>query len=247
VKDGESKPADPAAPGEKQSKLLGEKQSKLLEEARTTALDVVVEMLAGVHRAKQQLDEDRGTGRGCGAEDEDDPPRVTVDGSATAGDLLFDLARLQLDIVKQVLAFQRHHGDALFDRLYRKPPLLGTETAAPLVLRGSKVDGWAHGSLVVDNRGSKKAQVSLRLSQLRSRDGRQPFRAEVVFKPQPSFELEPDQERTVEITVTLDDRFKPGHRYRGEVEIAMAGCSKQQVPVRIEVAGADPESPGPAP
>jgi hypothetical protein len=229
----------------------GEDEAKLLDDARSTTLDGLADILAGIHR-KKQLSEEAGERRAAAG---GDARRVTIDGGETAGDLLFDLARLQLDIVNQVLAFQRRHQGRFIERL-RSAPMPGEgESAPPLILKGRPApepknadpkdkELSAPVKFVVENRSTKRAHVSLRLSELRSRDGRAPFRAETKFKwgrpdeVEDTLVLEPDQEREVLLSLHLDRaHFHAGHRYRGHIEISMPGRPKQRLPLRVEIDG----------
>ena len=214
-----------------------EQEADLFDEAGDVVIDGVVEMLAGIHRSKQRRNE-AGERRAPSHEEESQKPRVAIESDASASDLLFDFARLQLGIVKQVLAFQRKHRDILIDRLRGPAASLGG-SEAPMLLKG-KVGETVNRSFVVENRSSERALVSLHVSELRSHDGKAPFRAEFDFNPEKPFDLHPDREREVGLSIVLDaEHFHPGGRYRCDVEISMVGRPKQRLPLRIDVARED--------
>ncbi|WP_437805111.1 hypothetical protein [Sorangium sp. So ce1078] len=205
----------------------------------------VVEALAGIHRAKRAQNEETERRTRRSAPDEE-APCVAIDDDATASSFFFDLARLQLRMLDEALKLHRRHADFLFQRFQRTraQPAVDTRSAGLLVLRGAipTKDGAptkhdASAAFVIENRSAKSARVALRLPELRSRDGRPPFIPRAQFEPGASLDIGPDQELPVKLVLKLDrDHFKPGHRYRGDVEILMSGRAKRTLAVRVDVA-----------
>jgi hypothetical protein len=216
----------------------GPEEARLMDDARNLALDGLVDVLAGIHRAKQAREdasERRTSQRTSGS---GGPPRVELDSAQTAGDFFYELARMQLDIVDRVLKFQRKHADFLVERLRGAPASsdVGGAGGGLVVVTGAKGEK-CKATFVIENRSTKNAYITLRLSELRSRDGEPPFIVKAEFDWKSGDALGPDQERTVSLTLTLDSpRFQAGHRYRGHIEIMTSGRPKRTLPLRIDVA-----------
>jgi hypothetical protein len=224
---------------------LGTEQANFLDSARAVAIDVIVEALADAHRIKRLRDDDA---EQAAENDGGDPtPRLSVETGPTTGDVLFDFARLQLDIVERVLRFQRKHREVLFERLRLSPSRRHHSGTTPdaLLLEGD-VGKDTTGTIVVENRGSKPAQVSVDLSELRTRTGGTPVFADVLFSPTSPFVLPADSEVRVTVTVTIGPSFEPGLRYRGHLQVVIAGGDKRSIPLRIQITGAGAAKPGTA-
>ncbi|WP_437994899.1 hypothetical protein WMF26_26120 [Sorangium sp. So ce185] len=218
-----------------------------LDDSSRILIGGVVEALAGIHRAKQAQREETERRPRRGAPDEE-APSVTIDDDATASSFFFDLARLQLRMLDEALKLQRRHADFLFRRYQRtraQPAADGGGGGTGLlVLKGAlpaeSSAAAAHdasAAFVIENRSARSVRVALRLLELRSRDGRPPFVPRARFEPGCALDLGPDQELPVKLVLTLDrSHYKPGHRYRGSVEILMSGRARQTLAVRVDVA-----------
>jgi hypothetical protein len=233
--------------GREDNPSRGEEEAKMLDGAAHVALDGLVELLAGIHRKKER-ERDRGerpAGTSGGA------LRFAIEGNETASDLLFSFAKLQVNLAKEVLTFHRKHRDSLLDRLRGRDgrgegraPTGGSALIVPGTRRGAyakdaspetiKKEG-TRVSFVVENQSAKKVNVLFRLSELRSRDGNPPLRAQSMFDVAEPFVVDRDAERSVDLYLLIDSRFKAGTRYRGSVEISMPGLAKQQLPLRVDV------------
>ena len=220
---------------------LGEEQAEFLDHARGVAIDAIVEALADVHRVKRLRDDE--AERRAGFDRGDASPRISVETGASLGDVLFNLARLQLDIFNRVLHFQRKHRDLLFDRLRSAPGRSGCMGTPDALLLEGALGTKVRGTFVVENRGSASAQVSVSLSTLRGRASA-PVLVDAEFAPASPFDLQADSELELSVEVDLDaSSFEAGCRYRGHVQIVIAGGTKQSIPLRIDVARApDPAS-----
>ncbi|WP_437948924.1 hypothetical protein WME98_51250 [Sorangium sp. So ce296] len=216
-----------------------------LDDSSRILIGGVVEALAGIHRAKQAQREETERRPRRGAPDEE-APSVTIDDDATASSFFFDLARLQLRMLDEALKLQRRHADFLFRRSQRTraQPAADGGSAGLLVLKGAlpakSSAAAAHDAsavFVIENRSAKSVRVALRLLELRSRNGRPPFVPRAKFEPGCALDLGPDQELPVKLVLALDrSHYKPGHRYRGSVEILMSGRARQTLAVRVDVA-----------
>src|SRR5262245_16557481 len=94
-------------PDEGEDAARGEEEAKLFDDLRRTAVDGLVEVLADIHRTKQRRDDAAEQHTRRHAPEAEGRPRLEIDGGETTGDFLFDLARLQMGIVKSVLEFHR--------------------------------------------------------------------------------------------------------------------------------------------
>ena len=191
----------------------GPAQADLLERARRAAIDGIVETLAAIHRAGEA--EERAAERGSrGSGRDDGPPRIGVDATHSAGDLLFDLARMQVDIIEKALSFQRKYGAYLAERA------LGIAPAG---------------------KAPPPMHVTLRLTALRARGDEEAHRVPARFlvdgEPATPKDLVigPDQELEIKVIVELDRRFEAGCRYRGHLLVTAPGRPKMKLPVRVDV------------
>lgn len=218
----------------------GPAQADLLERARRAAIDGIVETLAAIHRAGEA--EERAAERGSrGSGRDDGPPRIGVDATHSAGDLLFDLARMQVDIIEKALSFQRKYGAYLAERALGIAPA-GKAPPRLLVLRGLAGQSTEAGAFVIENGSASPMHVTLRLTALRARGDeeaahRVPARFLVDGEPATPKDLVigPDQELEIKVIVELDRRFEAGRRYRGHLLVAAPGRPKMKLPVRVDV------------
>lgn len=217
-------------------------QAETLTEARRLAVAGIVEVLAGIHQARQAAQEATER-RECSPDEA--LPRAEIGSAESSGDLLFDLARLQIDILKRVLTFQRQHADTIYGGLQRAFSRAGQSGRGPLVIvkwrlaaDGALESSSQRGRFVVENRSTKSAHVSLSVTPITSRDEPARFiRLHSTFHPAEYLLLRPDEEREIALELSApDSALAPGQRFRGQIHVQVAGRPKLELPLRVEIA-----------
>jgi hypothetical protein len=214
-------------------------ESDYLKDLRDASIRTAVEHLRIVHRLRQ-----------CGAGDErsaDGDERAHPEPGSMVGDLLFDVARLQLNTYNNLLGLSAQYGDRLANDL--RAALAPTRAATPrrrrIALRGHLGDRARPAEpLVIENRLPTPATVTLSVSQFQRADGGGTFGARVDFEPADECEprdaavrrLEPGERRAFQVAVTLDTPFEPGQHYRSELFVILRERVVERVDLELEVA-----------
>ena len=108
--------------------------------------------------------------------------------------------------------------------------------------------GTASAALSLANSRAEQALIRCSVTEIRRGDGIGPaFPPNVTFAPD-VLELAPGEEGSLRLTILLDqDRFDPAATYVGGVHITGHGEPRIEVPLRISVAGAAPNTNGAIP
>ena len=153
---------------------------------------------------------------------------------------LRDLGKLNVQYAKSLQDLAASAGERLAEvvedatqrhRTHRPPS--STSTRASLPLEGT-LGARASGTFTVANSRAEPAQLSFLAGSLvdvaaPDADGLEPW---FTFEPG-IVRLEPGAEATVAVSLDLDpDRFRPGHEYRGEVQVLGGDGTRLDVTVR---------------
>jgi len=213
-------------------------ESDYLKDLRDASIRTAVEHLRIVHLLRQ-----------CGSTDErtlDGEERRGTEPGSMVGDLLFDVARLQLSTYNNLLGLSAQYSDRLADglRTLLAPARAGAPRRRRIALRGRFGDlARSTEPLVIENRLATPATVTLSVSEFRRADGGRVFGARVDFEPADECEprdaaarrLEPGERRAFRIAVTLDTPFEPGQHYRSELFVILHARVVELVDLDLEI------------
>jgi hypothetical protein len=206
-------------------------ESDFLTSLRLQSIDVAVDVLAGIQRAKDARSYARGP---LAPEDVKAPSRD----KPISGDLLFELARMQVEQLKLLLKYNQASSGRLVDRLRDAMGMVSPRApAAPareIVFRG-KLGEQVTRKFIVENSSSSAAAPAFAVTQATSESGRRFHLPDVEFVADP-LKLEPRGEGVVTMTITLTGTdLRPRETYVAEVHARIESWIVMTAPIRIEV------------
>lgn len=204
--------------------------------ARELAIEGIVELLSGLQRTRHLSRAAREQGAG-------EPPlgrsvpRFTLEVGDRGLDLTYDLARLQLDIVRRVLTFQREHASVLFDPLRhaRRERDALVSVAWQLDPQGRLATHAEPVCITLENRSGARVRGAVQLSELRAGAPSiaAPRALQAHFSPR-EFELPPHGELTLVLQLQDESReLVPSSRYEASVEVELTGRTRRLLPLSL--------------
>jgi hypothetical protein len=214
-------------------------EADYLKDLRDASIRTAVEHLRIVHHLRQ-----------CGTGDErsaDGHERGRSEPGSTVADLVFDVARLQLNTYNTLLGLSAQYGERLADdlRAALAPSRAAGARRRRVALHGRLGDRARTAEpLVIENRLATPATVTLSVSEFRRADGGGAFGARVDFEaadecaPRDAAvrRLAPGERRAFHVAVTLDTPFEPGQHYRSELFVILRERVVERVDLEVEVA-----------
>jgi hypothetical protein len=214
-------------------------QAELLEDGRTASIKAIAEHLRIIYRLRLATSESCGSPT-VGSNSCPPPP----DPVQLAGDVLFDLARVQLGTYTGLLKLSSDYSDKMVHALRS---LLAPRGAVPAsagrVLHVRGPGGHAATSeFIVTNGLRRTAYVSFLVSEFTPEEGGQPFGAATAFRavaPPPTGDercLQPGERRRFVLTLSLVPPFAAGHAYAAKLHAAVGGCVPEELAILVDVA-----------
>lgn len=193
-----------------------DKGRQLLDQLQTLSTRAAADFFQFLDRVNQARDAADGTAFSGG-----DNSGVSKDPRPVAGELLFDLVKLQLDTAERLLSLGHKQADLLFDRAQRAAsPFVPVDRRIVTLTADTKAKRAAHWEVYVQNAAHRARRI-----ELTPETGWREVDGDVEVAPCgatiPSPQVPARGERKVEIVQEPLEELEAGKTYRAEVSVVL--------------------------
>ncbi len=217
-------------------------QSKFLEDVRTAAINTAVEQLRAIYRLRPPASSGSAAGSASGASG--GGSGTTPGPAPTLTDVLFDLARIQVNTYNQLLGVSSKYADTVLDRVRRGlyPSRGGGPSRAHELLElTGEIGGEAEKVFSVSNPLAGAATVTFATSEFRPVGGGTAVAATVAYAPVEPLPgdatgvvVEAGATRLFRITVDLSAGFEAA-RYLATAVALLDGTVRAELALYVDV------------